>query len=57
MPTLDALALVFMDAVCGRGHSTFKCPFGCLGTKQLLSRTRRDELLADADPIPVEDEC
>jgi hypothetical protein len=55
MTTLDALALVFTETVCGRGHSTFKCPFDCLGHAQHLLRARRDELLADDEPMEPSD--
>ncbi len=43
-------------AVCGRGHSHFKCPWDCLGRAQLLHPPERDALLADSEPIPTEDE-
>ncbi len=54
MDTLGLIGFLFM--VCGRGHSTLKCPYECLGRAGHYMPDERAELLADDEPIPTEDE-
>lgn len=48
--------LPILDVVCSLGHSMFKCFDDCPGRERLIYRQERDSLLADAEPIPTEDE-